>query len=40
VRFACASGALATTCAGALPSLPDRDAVEALVAKRKGSRAS
>jgi ribokinase len=40
VRFACAAGALATTIAGALPSLPDRDAVEGLVSKRKGSRVS
>ena len=38
MRLACAAGALATTVPGALPSLPDRDAVEALVSKRKGSR--
>ena len=32
LRFACAAGALAATVAGALPSLPTREAVEALVA--------
>lgn len=40
VRFACAAGALATTQAGALPSLPRRDAVEALAKRRaRGARA-
>lgn len=39
VRFACAAGALATTTPGALPSLPRRDAVEALVKRRgRGTR--
>ena len=38
VRFACAAGALATTQAGALPSLPRREAVEALV--KRGGRGS
>lgn len=39
VRFACAAGALATTMPGALPSLPRRDAVEALVKRRgRGTR--
>jgi ribokinase len=40
VRFACAAGALATTRPGALPSLPTRDAVEALLRRRKGSRSA
>ncbi len=39
VRFACAAGALAATVAGAIPSLPTREAVDALVRRRKGSRA-
>ena len=39
VRFACAAGALATTTPGALPSLPRRDVVEALVKRRgRGAR--
>ena len=33
VRYGCAAGALATTVAGAIPSLPNRDAVEALAKK-------
>ncbi len=32
--FACAAGALATTTAGAVPSLPTRDAVDQLIASR------
>ena len=35
VRYACGSGALATGVAGAIPSLPTRDAVEALVKPEK-----
>lgn len=35
LRFACAAGALATTKAGAQPSLPLRDAVERLLAGRR-----
>jgi len=39
VRFACAAGALATTQAGALASLPRREAVESLVKRRgRGAR--
>ena len=38
VRFACAAGALATTRPGALPALPARDEVDALLRRRKGSR--
>lgn len=38
VRFACAAGALASTRPGALPALPLRAAVEALLRQRKGSR--
>lgn len=39
VRFACAAGALAATVPGAVPSLPTRDAVEALARRRnKGVR--
>ena len=37
VQYACAAGALATTVEGAIPSLPSRDAVEALM--KKGVRA-
>ena len=33
VRYACAAGALAATVAGAIPSLPTRDAVETLIRK-------
>ena len=33
VRFACAAGALATTKRGAIPALPDREAVERLMAR-------
>ena len=41
VRFACAAGALATSVRGAIPSLPAREAVEALArAHRKGAHAS
>ena len=32
VRWACAAGALAVTCPGAIPSLPDRGSVSALIA--------
>ena len=39
VRFACAAGALATTTPGAMPSLPQREAVDALVRRRgRGAR--
>lgn len=39
VRFACAAGALAATVPGAIPSLPTREAVEALAQKRhRGAR--
>lgn len=38
VKMACAAGALATTRPGALPALPARDEVDALVRRRKGSR--
>jgi ribokinase len=37
VRFAAGAGALATTKAGAVPSLPDRDAIEALLVTRSSS---
>lgn len=37
VRFACAAGALATTVVGAIPALPTRDAVEALLKREIGA---